>query len=63
MMTKSNAAAQVGTTADLSRRPNPWPDRVSQDSADSFPASDPPSWSPLRVGSPVHDARSRPKEP
>ena len=30
---------------------------VSEDSADSFPASDPPSWSPLRVGSPAHDPR------
>ena len=28
-------------------------DRVTQDSADSFPASDPPSWTPLRVGSPI----------
>jgi hypothetical protein len=34
-----------------------WFDRVTADSADSFPASDPPSWSPLRVGSPAHDPR------
>ena len=31
-------------------------DRVTQDSADSFPASDPPSWSPLRVGPPMQGA-------
>jgi len=30
-------------------------DRVTQDSADSFPASDPPSWTPLRVGSPIRN--------
>jgi hypothetical protein len=34
-----------------------WLDRVAEESADSFPASDPPSWSPLRVGPPTHDAR------
>ena len=28
-------------------------DRVARDSADSFPASDPPSWTPLQVGSPI----------
>lgn len=31
-------------------------DRVTQDSADSFPASDPPSWTPLRVGAPIGSA-------
>jgi hypothetical protein len=30
-------------------------DRVSQESADSFPASDPPSWTPLHVGSPSQE--------
>jgi hypothetical protein len=35
-------------------------DRVSQDSADSFPASDPPSWTPLQVGSPIQSS-PRPK--
>jgi hypothetical protein len=45
--TKVNAATRI--------------DRVTQDSTDSFPASDPPSWTPLRVGSPSHDAPSRPE--
>jgi hypothetical protein len=30
-------------------------DRVTQDSVDSFPASDPPSWTPLRAGAPIQD--------
>jgi len=34
-------------------------DRVTQDSADSFPASDPPSWTPLRVGSPIRSSPRR----
>ena len=37
-------------------------DRVTQDSADSFPASDPPSWTPLRVGSPSHHSPASPTE-
>jgi hypothetical protein len=35
-------------------------DRVTQDSADSFPASDPPSWTPLRVGSPSEGSHRDP---
>lgn len=36
-------------------RPRPvWPaDDVSDAGMDSFPASDPPSWGPLRVGAPA----------
>jgi hypothetical protein len=45
--------------ADATTKPDSWFDRVTADSADSFPASDPPSWSPLRVGSPAHDPRRR----
>lgn len=48
--------------ADGTARPESWSDRVTEDSVDSFPASDPPSWSPLRVGSPAHDPRRRPPD-
>ena len=45
--------------ADMTTVPESWFDRVTEDSADSFPASDPPSWTPLRVGSPAHDSPRR----
>ena len=48
--------------ADMTTWPESWFDRVTEDSADSFPASDPPSWTPLRVGSPAHDPRRRGQE-
>jgi hypothetical protein len=61
-MSISHDATPAAAAADPRRRPNAWLDRVSEDSADSFPASDPPSWSPLLVGSPDHDARPRVKD-
>ena len=30
-------------------------DRIDESSDASFPASDPPSWAPLRAGAPQHD--------
>jgi hypothetical protein len=63
MMTFSHANIPARSTADMSSRPDAWPDRVSEESADSFPASDPPSWSPLRVGAPTQDSRPHQKDP
>jgi hypothetical protein len=57
MMTISRVSTPARLAADTTNRSDAWLDRVSEESADSFPASDPPSWSPLRVGSPTHDAR------
>jgi hypothetical protein len=42
-------------TADTNARMDIRLDPVTEDSADSFPASDPPSWTPLHVGSPMQD--------
>jgi hypothetical protein len=55
MMTDPYAARPAGASAGATTWRDAWLDRVSAESADSFPASDPPSWSPLRVGSPDID--------
>jgi hypothetical protein len=57
MMTIALTAPPDALAIETKARPGAWLDRVSEESADSFPASDPPSWSPLRVGSPAQDAR------
>lgn len=48
-------AGRVGHSPDGSWRD--WPtDEVHDAALDSFPASDPPSWSPLRIGAPAASA-------
>jgi hypothetical protein len=46
------------------REPARPPDRVDEASEESFPASDPPSWEPLRSGTPKGHAErtGRPRE-
>jgi hypothetical protein len=57
MMIDSYTGSLPGRSIAASTWHDAWLDRVSAESADSFPASDPPSWSPLRVGSPGPDLR------
>ena len=52
MMSIPHFTSARGSSYDSTAGSGAWLDRVSEESADSFPASDPPSWSPLRVGSP-----------
>jgi hypothetical protein len=58
----SPSIVQAARAVDAKVSAAPRVDRVTQDSADSFPASDPPSWTPLRVGSPDHDLPDRPAD-
>jgi hypothetical protein len=62
MMTSSDARIPAISTADMRSRLDAHLDRVAEDSADSFPASDPPSWSPLRIGAPTHDSPRHQKD-
>jgi hypothetical protein len=62
MMTRSDASIPARSIADVSSGLDAQMDRVSEDSADSFPASDPPSWSPLRIGAPTHDSPRHQKD-
>jgi hypothetical protein len=55
MIRVSPLAIRADHIIDTSGSAEVWVDRVTQDSADSFPASDPPSWTPLRVGAPTQD--------
>jgi hypothetical protein len=56
MIRGSPLAIQTAQTVDAKVSAEIQVDRVTQDSADSFPASDPPSWTPLQVGPPSEDS-------
>ena len=63
MRPMSRFVVQAAPVVDGQVNAAPWMDRVTQDSAESFPASDPPSWTPLRIGAPNHDSPLTRAEP
>jgi hypothetical protein len=63
MMRESPFVIQTDHIVDTNVKVEVWADRVTKDSEDSFPASDPPSWTPLRVGAPTHDPQRYVAEP
>jgi hypothetical protein len=50
--TQAEAEAQAEADAQAKQRASRGIDLVSESSMDSFPASDTPSWTPTRLGSP-----------